>query len=243
MEEFNTIPTKKLWNPKSFIIFSALFSFLPAGIMYSLNLGRCGNKQKKWTSLILTIIGFIVLSAIAYIIPSSTSILKYAFFGINIGIGMYLSNTQGKLYENHIQNGGEKASYIIPVIISVLIVALFVVAIIYSIFLPSNSLSYNKSKVYYTDNVTKSEAEKLGDYLESQDFFNADSEADVKIDKENDIYIFSLIIDEKYLDEKEIMDNMKLICTELSENVFDNNDVRLDLCDGRFKVLKSVSPD
>jgi hypothetical protein len=59
MASINKSSTQKLWNPKSFIIFSILFSFVPAGIMSALNYGRYGNNKMKWIVLLSTILGFI----------------------------------------------------------------------------------------------------------------------------------------------------------------------------------------
>src|SRR5471030_298104 len=99
MTAINKIPTKKLWNPNSFIIFSVLFSFLPAGIMCSLNYGRCGNKRKKWTILLSTILGFMALITLAIILSVKYSII---FLPINIGVAIYLRNIQRELYKEHI---------------------------------------------------------------------------------------------------------------------------------------------
>lgn len=241
MAGINYKPIKKLWNPKSFIIFSALFSFLPAGIMYSLNYGRIGNERKKWASLIATFIGFIALFTLAYFIP--TTISKSLSFGINIGIGAYLMRAQSELYQEHIQSGGERASYLPPIIIGISIFALLISTIMYSQYLPDKALNYNKNQLYYTDRVTESQAKKLGDYLESQGFFKDDSETDVKIDKQEDTYVFSIIIKDEYLDNEEVVDNMKFVSEELSVYVFENSKVKIDLCNNRFKVLKSINAD
>jgi hypothetical protein len=241
MAEINAKPTKKLWNPKSFIIFSALFSFLPAGIMYSLNYGRSGNQRKKWTFLISTIIGFIALSTLALIIPST--IFKSLGFGINIGIGVYLMNTQTPMYQEHIQNGGKRASYLLPIIITILIFVVLIATLMYSQYIPEKTLNYNKSQLYYTDNVTELQAKKLGDFLKTEGFFKDDSQTDVKIDKQDNVYIFSMIIKDEYINNEEVRDTFKLLSNELSLNVFQNNKVKVDLCNNRFKVLKSISAD
>lgn len=241
MSQINTISTKKLWNPKSFIIFSALFSFLPAGVMCALNYGRCGDYRKKWTYLISTIIGFIAVGTLALIIP--TTISKSLCFGINIGIGAYFMNNQKALYQDHIQNDGKRASYLLPIGIGILIFTLLLATIIYSQYIPDKTLNYNKNQLYYTDNVTETQAKKLGDYLKSEGFFKDDSETTVKIDKQEDTYVFSMIIIAEYLNNQEVLNNMKLVSNELSVNVFENNKVIVDLCNNRFKVLKSISGD
>jgi len=239
MSEFNISPTKKLWNPKSFIIFSILFSFLPAGIMYALNYGRCGNKKSRWTYLIATIICFIAIFTLALIIPNS--IAKVLFFTANICLGSYFMKTQQKLYIEHIQNGGKRASYFLPITICIIITGLLIALIIYCDFIPNNSIKYNKNELYYTDNVTNSEAKEVGDYLKSEGFFDNTSQISAKIDKQNNVYILSLIINSDYLNNKKLITAMNLLSNDLSKNFFANAKVRIDLCNNRFKVLKSLN--
>lgn len=239
MSESNISPTKKLWNPKSFIIFSIFFSFLSAGIMYALNYGRCGNKKKGWTCLAATIVGFIAAFTLAIMIPKN--IAKALFFGANIALGAYFTNTQQKLYIEHIQNGGKKASYFLPITICVIITGLLIALIIYCDFLPSNSIKYNKNELYYTDNVTNSEAKKVGDYLKSEDFFDNTSQVSAKIDKQNNIYILSIMINSNYVNNKKLITYMNLLSNALSKDVLDNTKVRINLCNNRFKVLKSIN--
>lgn len=240
MTEINKISTKKLWNPKSFIIFSVFFSFVPAGIMCSLNYGRCGNQRKKWTFFLSTILGFMALIALAIILSVKTSSI---FLAINIGVGIYFRNIQRQLYEEHIKNGGGRASYLLPIIIGALIFAFFAASIISSAYIPDKALDYGKSHVYYTDNITASQAKNLGDYLKSESFFISDSEIDIKIDKQKDIYIFSMIVDDSYLNDEEFIKSTKISSKYISQNVFENSKVRIDLCNNKFKVLKSINAD
>lgn len=243
MSEINTIPKKRLWNPKSFIAFSVFFSFLPAGIMCSLNYGRCGYQRKKWICLSSTIVGFIALIALTSMISSKVSSIALPF---NVAVGIYLRNIQLKLYEEHIQNGGEKASYLLPIVIGILLLALCIASIIYSSFVPQNSLSYNKNKIYYTDNITKSEAQKLGNCLNSDGFFTTSSESDVKIDKQNDRYIFTMVLGDKYqndtfLNSDELKKMGEELSKEISQKAFGNSKIQVNFCDNKFKVLKSIN--
>lgn len=243
MSEIKTMSKKKLWNPKSFIVFSVFFSFLPAGIMCSLNYGRCGYQRKKWICLSLTILGFIGLIALtSFISPKAPSIA----LPFNIAIGIYLRNIQLRLYEEHIQNGGEKASYLLPIVLGILLLALCIASAIYSSFLPHNSLSYNKNKLYYTDSITESEAQKLGNCLNSDGFFTTSSQDDVKIDKQKDRYIFSMILDNQYqndnfLNSDELRKMGEELSKEISQKVFANSKVQVNFCDNKFKVFKSIN--
>lgn len=52
--------------------------------------------------------------------------MKYVFEGLNIALSSYMRNKQMDLYKKHIENGGRKASYILPVIICLVILGLFI---------------------------------------------------------------------------------------------------------------------
>lgn len=240
MAKVSKIHTKKLWNPKSFIIFSVFFSFLPAGIMCALNYGQSGNRQKKWIYLLLSILGFISLITLVSILSINTTGI---FFAINIGIGIFLMGVQHRMYEDHIKNGGERASYFLPIIIGLLIFSVSAASILYSIYVPKNKLDYGRNHLFYTSNITQSQAKKLGDYLNSDGYFTSNSKIDIKIDKKKDLYILSLVVEGDYLNNKEFIQPMKAISKELSKNVFENNKVRIDLCNDRFKVLSSINAD
>lgn len=240
MNLINKIPTKKLWNPKSFIIFSIFFSFIPAGIMCALNYGRIGDQRKKLITLLSTILGFIALITVVSIFSINAPII---FFPINIGVGILLRTIQRKLYEEHIQNGGEKASYFIPLIIGLILFALSAASILYYAYVPKNSLDYNSNHLFYTNAITESQAKELQDYLKAEQYFTSSSEIDIKIDKEKDLYLLSLVVKDDYLNNQEFIDAMKVFSKELSQNVFENNKVRINLCNDRFKVLKYTSAD
>jgi hypothetical protein len=237
VEEIRTQSTKKIWNPKSFLILSVLFSFLTAGILCSLNYGRLGDNRKKWITLSSTILGFIVLMTLMVLINVKSSSL---ILPINIGIGILFRNMQINLYDEHIKSGGQKASYLIPTLIAILFSGLIIAMMIYSADIPDNSIAYGKNNVYYTNSVSEAEARKLGDYFKG-DVFNDNSKIDFKLDKEKDTYVFSMPIkDASDINDQKFMDDMNECRKALSKDVFNNKPVRVDICDGKFKVLKSI---
>lgn len=240
MKAISKIPLKKLWNPKSFIIFSVFFSFLLAGIMCALNYGRAGDQRKKMITLLSTILGFIVLITIVSIFSINVPII---FFPINVGVGIFLMTIQRKLYEEHIQSGGERDSYFLPLIIGIILFSLSAASILYNAYVPQNSLDYNNNHLFYTNAITESQAKELQDYLKAEKYFTSTSEIDIKIDKEKDLYLLSLVVKDEYLDSQEFINAMKAFSKELSQNVFENNKVRINFCNDRFKVLKYTSAD
>jgi hypothetical protein len=238
-EEINQTTGIRLWNPKGFLILGVLFSFLPAAILYSLNYGRLGLSRKRNISLAASFIAFVVMISMAIIIEQG--IAKSIIYGLNIGAVIFMRNNQSMIFQNHIINGGHKASYLVPVFTSVAISAGLLVLIFHSINIPDQKLMFKGSELYYTERVPGEEAEKLGAYLSEQGFFSEGTKVSVKIDKQSNAYKFSLIIDKSRLGDKELELAVKDMIQELSENVFDGNKLDIILCDNVFKPLKTIS--
>ncbi|WBW97086.1 hypothetical protein [Oceanirhabdus sp. W0125-5] len=231
---------KKLWNPKIFLVISILFSFLPAAILYSLNYGRVGYKRKRNIYLIVSVLGFILMIIALIFIPST--IAKSIALGINVGIGVYLKNDQEKLFKQHIDNGGKKASYLVPLLICFVVLGAFIALSVYLAFIPENSVTIHGDEVYYTERVEKEEAEKLANYLSDTEFLMEDDiSVAVKIDKSTEGYIFSFIIDEQYLEDEEIIQSVQELADYLSIDVFNGEKVEVEMCNEVFKPMKVIS--
>lgn len=238
-EDINQITGKRLWNPKGFLILGVLFSFLPAAILYSLNYGRLGLSRKRNISFAASFIAFAVMISMALVIEQG--ITKSIILALNLGALIFMKNDQSILFQNHIMNGGRKASYLVPAVTCTIISVGLLVLIFHSINIPDQKLMFNGSELYYTESVPRKEAEKLGAYLSKQGFFSEKSKVSVKIDKQSNTYMFSLIIDKSRLGDKELELDVKDMIQELSENVFDGNKVDINLCDNVFKTLKTIS--
>jgi hypothetical protein len=237
--EGNQISDKRLWNPKGFILISVLFSFLPAGILYSLNYGRLGDTKKKNISLAITFVAFVVMITMGLLI--NESIIKSIFYGLNIGAAAFMYNNQSKIFKNHILNGGRKASYLVPVLGSVVITTALLALAFHWINIPDQKLMFKGNELYYTQSVQKDYVEKLGTYLSEQGFFTENRKVSVKIDKQSATYEFSLIIDKSSLEDKELEQSLKDMSDQLSKDVFNNSKVDINICDPTFKKLKTIS--
>lgn len=231
---------KKLWNPNSFVGLSIVFSFLPAAILYSLNLGRLGLTKKRNILLISFISLFLILVSIS--MYADSKIMKPLFFAINIGIGAYLGRKQKETYENHIKLGGNKASYLIPMIICLVSLTFIAYLIISTKNIPESSLKINDDELYYTKNVQIEEVNKLGNYLtEGGMFVKDENKISVKIDKRNNTYIFSFPIEKEFLNDNQNNLLFKTIGEGISKDVFNNSPVEVHLCDNRLNTLKIIS--
>ncbi len=101
-------------------------------------------------------------------------------------------------------------------------------------------LIFNAGELYYTQPVTRSEAEKLGQYLVQAKFFDGKPKS-VQIKKSEQIYQFRYVVIGGYEQNEEYIGQVKEFSTELSENVFHNAPVDIHLCDTEsFKTLRVV---
>ena len=102
-------------------------------------------------------------------------------------------------------------------------------------------LEYNGGELYYTDNVTESDAKKLGDYLVKSGFFNG-RKITVQLDKAGATYQFRMVVmPEKQNDEPTAV-LMKAFAGEISEEVFGGAPVELHICDNQLKTLRVLKP-
>jgi hypothetical protein len=100
------------------------------------------------------------------------------------------------------------------------------------------------NELYYTENVTVEEAQSLGDYLVSQDFFADDGNLrSIQLNKSGTTYEFRMIIKKGLEQDESVIDSMEFLATDLSSNVFDNKDLDIHLCDENFETLRVVLAD
>ncbi|MDT8717123.1 hypothetical protein IAI10_10680 [Clostridium sp. 19966] len=234
---------KGLWNPKYFLVISIIFSFVPAGVLYALNYGRMGDKKKKNYTLFSVIAGFLLLLVVSVFIPGNDS--KYIGYAVNIFVASYFSRNQKELYASHILGGGKKASFALPIFLSIIICAIIVVPLIaltvYYGDIPDNKIQIHGSELYYTENIKQDDAKKFGEYLYNSQIIGDNDKASLKIDKIDNEYIFSVIIDQKYLNDKDVADQYQDLANLLSTDYFKNSKVKIQFCNERFKELKSFS--
>ena len=103
-------------------------------------------------------------------------------------------------------------------------------------------LEYNGGELYYTDNVTETDAKKLGDYLVKSGFFGG-KKVTVQLDKSGATYQFRMVVmPEKQNDEPTAV-LMKAFAGEISEEVFGGAPVELHICDDSLKTIKVLKAE
>lgn len=96
------------------------------------------------------------------------------------------------------------------------------------------------SSVYVIAPATEEEGKMLGEYLEQVGFFDTQKARGVQLAKKKGTFIVSFIVevDKPYLKQHpEIRENFTSKATELSQNAFKGNPVKVELINGGFRVL------
>lgn len=101
-------------------------------------------------------------------------------------------------------------------------------------------LSVDDNAIYYTNDVEKSEAEDVADWLESNNFFGGTSGKVLQLDKRNETYIFRMPVKEGQEKNTMTLMRFKQVATGLSQNVFDGSVVDVQLCDKEWETLRTV---
>ena len=102
-------------------------------------------------------------------------------------------------------------------------------------------LEYNNGELYYTDNVTETDAKKLGDYLVKSGFFGG-KKITVQLDKQGATFQFRMVVMPEKQNDETTLGLLKVFAGEISEEVFDGAPTELHVCDDGFKTLKVLKP-
>lgn len=100
-------------------------------------------------------------------------------------------------------------------------------------------LEFNGGDLYYTGGINEDEANKLGQYLVTEKFYDG-NEKTVQIRKNGNTYEFRMVIKKGLDNDQEFIQIVKQFAKEISANVFEGNHVDVHLCDRHLKTLRVV---
>ena len=104
----------------------------------------------------------------------------------------------------------------------------------------SKMLMALKTQILYTPKVKKETAQKLADYLVESDFSNDSDEKTIKLDRENDIYLFKMVVNPMILNDQSKQNIIRAFGELLESKVFPNDSLRVQLCNNRLEVQKDL---
>jgi len=100
-------------------------------------------------------------------------------------------------------------------------------------------LEFNGGELYYTTNVTRDEANKLGEYLVKDGFFDGKTKT-VQIEKRGKVFQFRMVAKSGAAEDPHMIAIAKVMAAQLSKNVFDGSPVEFQFCDDRLKSIKAL---
>jgi hypothetical protein len=102
-----------------------------------------------------------------------------------------------------------------------------------------NKLKFNEGELYFTDQVQKSDAEKLGSYLETEGFFNGEKRS-IQLNKNGKTWEFRMVVKKGTESDDQYINLFGYFGIQLSKAVFNNEPVDIHLCNERFETLMVI---
>lgn len=100
-------------------------------------------------------------------------------------------------------------------------------------------MRFGDDELYYTKEIDKQTAKKLGEFLRESKFFQSKG-LQVQITKKGDVYQFKYVIKEGADKDDSYKATVGAFGQLISQNVFDNQRVDMHLCDDNFNTLATV---
>lgn len=104
-------------------------------------------------------------------------------------------------------------------------------------------MEVNGSDLFYTDNVTKEEATKLGDFLKEIGYFKDGNKIAVQLDRDGDTYVMRFVVVDDYKDKEPYPGVFQFMGASASYSVFDGKPVAVHLTDGKLKTRETIEPE
>ncbi|WP_319501666.1 hypothetical protein [uncultured Draconibacterium sp.] len=237
---------KKLYNLRQIQIWCVLGSPFVAGILISQNCSKFGEARKSTLWIFIGTLWTLALFGIAMLIPDETTRSAGMLIPLLNGalIHPIVDRLQGERIREHFENDGAKSSNGLPIVLSVILIALIVTPTILldriSNFNNYLRADFNGNGVFYTQNTSIEEVDKLGSILTRVDYFNSENPVEVVFADCDSVIELKLVTDKDYFDNSEFLNEMLPVFKHLSFYDF-SKPVRFNLIDEYLKTGKRIN--
>lgn len=101
----------------------------------------------------------------------------------------------------------------------------------------------NKSEVYYKDGATKDDAQRLGNFLLKNNYFDSLSEKSVQVSKNKDTFDVKFVVDKAKVEQQGNSEFLfQILGAAIRSEVFANKPVKVILADPYMKGFKDILP-
>jgi hypothetical protein len=237
-------PGYKLHSPGDAALATFLGSPLAGCIVLAINYFKLGRSLAGWQAILLGLLASIALVTLGVKMPAHSPGFLVAVVSLIATYGLAKA-LQGSIYENHLSEGGEKASGWIAAGIGIAclgvlfagIVAWFVVD--YQYFTTRVRFGPDE-EVIYADGATEAEAQKLGKLLQDERYFNGVGGKTVRITRDGNRAVVDFVVQENAWLDLEIVKSFEQLKPRLSQEIFDGRPVQIRLIDESMEVRKTI---
>ena len=102
-------------------------------------------------------------------------------------------------------------------------------------------LEINRGQLYYTKQVRPEDAERLGQYLLAEKYFDGTPKT-AQIDKAGSTWLLRMVVKAGMDKDESYAALAKLFGMQISNGVFSGQALKIELCDARMKTLRTITP-
>lgn len=185
-----------------------------------------------WLSLLVPFVGtwiIVILSSVMYYVWRREYPTKAKTINLHGWLAFAVGNTVcclGWMGLSALQPGGGKTQTVVPPPAA----ASF-----------GQELNFQGGQLFFTSTVRREEAERLGRFLVSEQYFDGDPKT-VQLDKQGRTYAVRMVMKKGLDQDREVIDLARLLASRISADVFSSAPVDIHLCDENLVTIRVVVP-
>ena len=217
---------RKIYNLKQIEGACVIGSPIVAGILIAHNYRIFGKRQKGIFWIIIGIVWTFTLIGLGTILPENISKSAGMVFPFLNGAILYpiINRLQGDQIKEHFDNNGEKGSNWLIAGLTVAFVALILTPmILINKISPINNYTrqtFNTNGIYYNQNMSVGDVNKLGGILQRIEYFNPESPAEVVFLSTDTTYEFKLITEKSFFNDSIYLNEVQQIFNHVNSYKF-----------------------
>ena len=220
---------------------------LAAGYLLSKNFKKLGDRDAARTSLLIAIGVTVLLFGGLFVIPEQivdripNLLIPFALAGI---AGYLVRNFQQQQIEQHIKEGGQTASWLNALGVSMvsLLLTLVIPTVLFVIFGEEDKVVFGPDEaIYYEDGATETDAHRLGSLLQEVGFFDGTNTADVWLARTSTGVTVSFTVQDGIWDNPEVVESFRELGSLIKERVFANRPVEVRFIDNNLITKKVIT--
>ena len=106
----------------------------------------------------------------------------------------------------------------------------------------SNRLAFQRGELYYNEPVTREEAQRVGEYLVREEFFNAQKAVTVLFDKEHERYRLRFVVNTALVDGTLANITFGVMGSDIAQRILSGMPLDVLLCDKNLNPIRTVVP-